>query len=167
MSIVLNIFIFLIVLTVLVLVHELGHYWSARRLGITVEEFGLGFPPRFTSIKHKGTIYSLNYLPLGGFVRLKGESDPTISDGFASKGVLKRFLVIFAGPAMNFVLAIILFSVLATATDRIDSADIVIGAVSKDSPAELAGIKKGDILTSIGGVNLDDPKDFSKAFNLE
>tara|TARA_Y100000590_G_scaffold442884_1_gene571578 strand:+ start:535 stop:1575 length:1041 start_codon:yes stop_codon:yes gene_type:complete len=167
MSVVLNIFIFLMVLTVLVLVHELGHYWSARKLGITVEEFGLGFPPRFRSVKNKGTIYSLNYLPLGGFVRLKGESDPTILDGFASKGVLQRFIVIFAGPAMNFVLAILLFSFLATATERISSADIVIGAVSKDSPAEIVGIKKGDILISIGGVNLDDPKYFSRAFNLE
>ena len=167
MSILLTIFIFLIVLTVLVLVHELGHYWSARRLGITVEEFGLGFPPRFRSIKNKGTIYSLNYLPLGGFVRLKGESDPTIPGGFASKGVLARFVVIFAGPAMNFILAIILFSFLATATDRIESADIIIEAVSKDSPAELAAIKKGDILTSIDGVYLDEPRDFSKAFDLD
>jgi regulator of sigma E protease len=100
-------------------------------------------------------------------VRLKGEDDETIQDGFASRSILQRFLVIFSGPAMNFVLAIILFSFLASVTDRIQSADIVIEAISKDSPAESVGIRAGDILTSIGGINLDEPSNFSRAFDLE
>ncbi|MFL2640730.1 MAG: RIP metalloprotease RseP [Dehalococcoidia bacterium] len=167
MSFIPTIVIFLSVLTVLVLVHELGHYFCARILGIRVEELGLGFPPRLKAIRSKGIIYSLNYLPLGGFVRLKGESDETIQDGFASRSILQRFLVIFSGPAMNFVLAIILFSFLATVTERIQSAEIVIEAISADSPAESAGMRPGDILTSIGGVNLNEPNDFSRAFDLE
>lgn len=167
MSFIPTIVIFLAVLTVLVLVHELGHYFCARILGIRVEELGLGFPPRLKAIRHKGIVYSLNYLPLGGFVRLKGESDETIRNGFASRSILQRFLVIFSGPAMNFILAIILFSFLATVTDRIQSAEIVIEAISQDSPADSAGMKTGDILTSIGGVNLNEPNDFSRAFDLE
>src|SRR3989338_11438162 len=104
---------FIVVLSLLVFVHELGHFVMAKRMGMKVEEFGFGFPPRLWGVKRGGTTYSINWIPLGGFVKIKGESgeqahDP---DSFASKSAWKRFVVLIAGVAMNLVLAAVLFSI--------------------------------------------------------
>ena len=99
----------LIVFSVIVFFHELGHFIAARRAGVKVEEFGLGIPPRAMKLgtDSKGTLYTLNWLPIGGFVKLKGEdiihaTDPT---SFASKGYWARTMILLGGVTMNFLLA--------------------------------------------------------------
>src|SRR5919202_3012010 len=98
------------VLSLLMLVHEAGHFITARLSGMTVEEFGFGFPPRIFGKEIGGVVYSLNWVPLGAFVRILGEDDPKATGSFASKGVLPRFIVLAAGSAMNFMLAVLLFA---------------------------------------------------------
>src|SRR3990167_5413317 len=102
-----TILIFIVVLGVLVFVHEFGHFITAKKAGMKVEEFGFGFPPRLWAVKRGETMYSINWIPLGGFVKIKGESgeqarDP---DSFAAKPAWKRFIVLVAGVTMNFLLA--------------------------------------------------------------
>src|SRR3989338_8854767 len=106
-----TILVFLGVLLILVLAHEFGHFITAKRMGMVVEEFAFGFPPRLASFKRKGTRYSFNLFPIGGYVKIKGEdgndSDP---DSFASKPVPARLLVLSAGVLMNLFLAWVLLS---------------------------------------------------------
>src|SRR5690606_1099607 len=99
----------------LVLVHEWGHFIMARRNGVEVEEFGLGFPPRAKVLKkHKGTIYSLNWLPLGGFVKLQGEHDIDTEPGtFGAASTPAKIKIMMAGVVMNFITAFILFTLVA------------------------------------------------------
>ena len=100
------------VLALLIFVHELGHFTTAKLFGIKVTEFGFGFPPRVFGIPFRGTIYSLNLIPLGGFVKMVGEEDPSDPVSFARHSVLKRLIVLSAGSIMNFVLPIVIFTVL-------------------------------------------------------
>jgi regulator of sigma E protease len=165
---ILTIIIFLVLLSVLILIHELGHFLAARQAGITVEEFGLGLPPRIWGKKIGDTIYSINALPFGGFVKLQGE-DPTdekrdLPDSFYVKSLPWRSVVIFAGVLMNFLLGVALFYlVLALTSFRAElplffahsfrgvdqkTAVMIIG-VEKDSPAQAAGIKPGDVILAI------------------
>ncbi|KKR85781.1 MAG: Membrane-associated zinc metalloprotease, partial [Candidatus Woesebacteria bacterium GW2011_GWB1_41_10] len=110
-----SILIFLLVLSILVLVHESGHFWVARKNGIWVEEFGFGLPPRVFGKKIGETIYSLNLFPFGGFVRLHGENnEEEIEDpkrAFLGKSKKVRFAVIIAGVVMNFLLAVFAFAI--------------------------------------------------------
>ena len=100
---------FLGVLVVLILAHELGHFVTAKASGVQVEEFGLGFPPRLVSIKRGETRYSLNAVPLGGFVKMAGEEDPKMPGSLASKSIGTRLLVLGSGSLMNFLLPLLLF----------------------------------------------------------
>ena len=88
---------FLAVLIVLVLAHECGHFFTARATGVRVEEFGIFFPPRLFSIKRGETRYSINAVPLGGFVKLAGEEDPSVAGSLAGKSTGVRILVLAAG----------------------------------------------------------------------
>lgn len=156
---------FIIVLSLLVFVHELGHFVVAKRMGMQVEEFGFGFPPRLWGVKRGETIYSINWIPLGGFVKIKGESGEHSrdSDSFASKPAWKRFVVLIAGVAMNLVLAALLFSIgymvgLPSIIDntlpgsaRIESQEITVMQVVDGSPAAEAGIIAGDVIESLDG----------------
>ena len=184
---ILTIVAFVLVLSVFVFVHELGHFGTARFFGIKSEEFGLGFPPRVLGYyKDKDgkwkfvrgnkkvedasdTIYSLNYVPLGGFVKIKGEDaidgqsiDP---DSFIAKPIWQRSIVISAGVTMNLILAVVLLSIglmfgipqsLDGLNDRavITNHKIVVAEAIKDSPAAKAGIKIGDSIESANGESI-------------
>ncbi|MGH2441625.1 MAG: site-2 protease family protein, partial [Chloroflexota bacterium] len=101
---------FLIILAVLILIHELGHFTFAKLTGVQVNEFGLGFPPRVRSWRRGSTVYSLNAIPLGGFVRMQGENGSQDEPGsFGSKAPWQRLIILAAGPAMNLSLALLLF----------------------------------------------------------
>lgn len=174
---------FVVILTILVFIHELGHFWTARRAGVKVEEFGLGIPPRMVGYR-KGkdgkkefvwgnkeiaeteteTLYSLNWLPFGGFVKLKGEDgdDTDAPDALASKRARTRALVLSAGVIMNFLFAmILLMGVFAhgfetVIDDSIDPAFISnkklqVATVLVDSPAASAGLVPGDTIATIDG----------------
>src|SRR5918999_4561935 len=99
------------ILSLLTLVHELGHFITARRAGVVVQEFGFGLPPRTFGYEYKGVIYSLNWIPFGAFVKMLGEEDPSSPGSFASKGKLTRSIILAAGSAMNFVTAVIVFAI--------------------------------------------------------
>ena len=158
--------IFIAVIGVLVLVHEWGHFVMARRVGMKVEEFGFGFPPRMFGIKKGGTIYSMNWIPFGGFVRILGEDGGQRDNpgSFGSKSISSRLKVIVAGVVMNLLFAILLLisgnffglriglfdeNMIAVARDK----KVQILQVAPESPAEKAGLQ---ILDEIVGFKLAD-----------
>ncbi|MBT5808452.1 RIP metalloprotease RseP [Candidatus Uhrbacteria bacterium] len=156
---------FIIVLSLLVFVHELGHFLMAKKMGMRVDEFGFGFPPRLFAIRKNGTDYSINWIPLGGFVKIKGESGDHKGDkdSFASKKSWQRFVVLIAGVVMNFFLAAVLLSVGfmiglpgmisedLPASARISDQAIRVMQVVEGSPAALAGVVAGDEILSVDG----------------
>src|SRR3989344_8074294 len=103
---------FIIILGLLIFVHELGHFWVAKKMGARVDEFGFGFPPRLFSVKKGETVYSINLIPLGGFVKILGEDGESKKDkySFAAKKVWQRATILLAGGTMNIVLAGALFN---------------------------------------------------------
>ena len=145
------------VLSFLLLVHELGHFIVARLVGIRVEEFGFGLPPRIWGFRRGEVIYSINAIPLGAFVRMTGENGENANDerSFGAKGKLARSAVLVAGPAMNFLAAAFLFGaafMLGTPTAALQ--DTYIYRVSPGSPAEAAGLQSGDKVVSVDGQGL-------------
>lgn len=204
-----TVIIFILVLSVLVFAHELGHFWTARRFGIRVEEFGFGFPPRavgwyknrfgrrvkvvgsrtFESLSDSeveklqpakdATIYSLNWLPVGGFVKIKGENGDgrNDEDSFASKAIWKRSVVLAAGVIMNVILAWGLFSVgymigLPQSTGELGKHAIVseeavlVAEVLPNTPAERAGLLVGDKIISVDGEKVRTEKDLQEKISL-
>lgn len=245
-------------LLILVVVHELGHFFTARALGVKVLEFGVGFPPRAFGIytgktrvlidpytqfvnlggladlrlgqkvkvyssedthgnlvariieaakpkglakgesapedpsaddfapddllKHEGKVraveadggsflladmmYSINWAPLGGFVRLAGESNPDIPRSLASKGTGTRFLVLVAGPLMNVVLPVVILAILFMIPQDTSVGRVVVSAVSDDSPAQVAGLSSGDEIIRAGGHSVENRNDLTRAINL-
>lgn len=163
-SALITVLIFLAALSILVLVHEFGHFIAARVLGVSVEEFGIGFPPRATGKVFGKTLYSINWIPLGGFVKLKGEqgearNDP---DSFASKSVWKRLVIVVAGVVMNFLFAIVILAIGFSfgipqpvrdvrAGAHIRDEKIIITSIFPQSPASLAGMRTGDVLQTVDG----------------
>ncbi len=148
---------FIALLGVLIFIHELGHFLTAKKVGIRVDRFSLGFPPNIFVKKWRGTEYCVGMIPLGGFVKMAGESPdetPTgNSDEFSSKTIFQRFMVIFAGPFMNYLLAIFLFSMLlfSWGEQTISETQAIIGQVSPDGPAAQAGMQADDIIISVDG----------------
>jgi regulator of sigma E protease len=155
----LDIVILLAILVGLVLVHELGHFVMARRAGVKVHEFGVGFPPR-AAILHRGreTVYSLNWLPIGGFVRLEGEDGESVDPrAFVNQRLRTRLGILLAGVAINFVLAWAIFTGIAMLADPV--MNVRIGSVTPGSPAATAGLVGSDIGYVPGkGVEYDDAK---------
>ena len=137
----------------MVLIHEFGHFIVARLCGIEVEEFGIGLPtPGAVKLfTWKGTRFTLNWLPLGGFVRPKGENDPNIPGGLAAASPWKRLAVLFAGPLMNLLAAVIIYSIIFNRVGVPDTTKVLIASVVKDSSAAAAGFQDGDILVSGNG----------------
>lgn len=148
---------FIFVLGILVFIHELGHFIVAKRVGIKVHRFSLGFPPYIFTKTVGETAYSIGIIPLGGFVKMAGENpdDPSTGDPreFGSKTLKERALVIFAGPFMNYILAIfLLIGVLYFGGQPIyDKDKVVVGQVSKGAPAEAAGLLEDDVIIGIDG----------------
>lgn len=148
-----TLFVFLAMLAVLVLVHELGHFLTARRLGIRVEEFGIGFPPRAkTLFVHDGVKYTLNWLPIGGFVRFGGEGESVYGVGsLAAAAPWKKILVLLAGPLMNLLLAYVIFTGLVMANGVPTQLNgIEVRDVMPNTPAATAGFQEGDLLLKLG-----------------
>jgi regulator of sigma E protease len=149
LSALITILIFLGMLAVLILAHELGHFATAKAFGVKVEEFGLGFPPRLIGFKRGETLYSLNAVPLGGFTKMAGEEDPKVERSLASKGVGTRVIVLAAGSIMNFLLPIVLFAIAFMVPHNVVSGDVVIEEVAASSPAAAAGVEAGDTVLSL------------------
>ena len=155
MSILITIAAFVVVLSFLVLIHELGHFWAARLLGIRVRELGIGFPPKLKGFTRNNIVYSLNWIPLGGFVRLEGESDTTVADGYAGKPVWARAIVLVAGSGMNILLAWFIFGALASLPmERLVDSEITVQEVIPGSPADNANLRTGDIIRAVNGEDI-------------
>src|SRR5260370_42675524 len=148
-----NILAFLPILSLMMFVHEVGHFIPARLTGITVLEFGFGLPPRLWGFKRNGVTYSINWIPFGAFVKMLGEEDPTAPGSFASKPRRIRALVLAAGSGMNFLLAVAAFSMvyIVGVPGVVPDGPVQIAEVSPDSPAATAGIQTGDVLVSFNG----------------
>jgi len=150
-------FAFIFVLGILIFIHELGHFLVAKKVGIKVHKFSLGFPPDIISKKVGDTTYCIGLIPLGGYVKMAGEDPNEVATGdageFSSKTIGQRTAVILAGPFMNYLLAIVLMiGVLYFGGRAIFDPDrIVVGSVSDDGPAIKAGLKPNDIIIAVDG----------------
>lgn len=169
----------LIVLVLLVVVHELGHAIVARRNGVEVEEFGIGFPPRAWAKKLKnGTMFTLNWLPLGGFVRLKGEHDSAKGKGtYGAATFWQKTKIVLAGVVVNWLVAALLFTILAwvglpkmvpnqfsVASDtRVETSQVTLAQVVPGSAAERTGFQQNDVITSVNGRDVQTGNDFIQA----
>jgi regulator of sigma E protease len=153
---VLAVVLFVVVLGTLVLVHELGHYLTAKRFDVRVLEFGIGFPPRAKVLRSKGeTLVTLNWLPIGGFVRLDGEDGDAAEDprSFAAKPLRVKLAILAAGVGMNIAVAFILFFGIALLATPVQEARI--GSVDAGSPAAAVGLVSGDVLEAVNGERFD------------
>ena len=138
------------VLGFLVLIHELGHFITAKYFRIAVTEFGIGFPPRLFGVRIGETLYSVNAIPLGGFVKMVGEEDPEHPRSFANQSIIKRVVVLCSGSLMNLLFPIIVFSLIFALPHKVWSGSIAVTGVAPKSPAALAGLKPGDTILKIG-----------------
>jgi len=149
---IITIVLFVGILGILVVIHELGHFVTARLANVRVLEFGVGFPPRAKVLRSKGeTIYTLNWLPIGGFVKLEGEDGDGADDprSFAAQRWITKMLILVAGVGMNVVLAFAIFTGIALIGDP--TIGVRVGAVQDGSPAAQVGIQAGDSVVSIDG----------------
>ena len=169
--------IFILAFGGMVIVHELGHFIAARLVKVEVEEFGIGFPTpgAITMFTWQGTRFTFNWLPIGGFVRPKGENDPNVEGGLAASAPWKRLFVLSAGPIMNLIAAVIVISIIISQMGGIISSPpvdatgpqrILITEVVPNSPAETAGLQMGDVMLTADGKKLnttDEASDYIKA----
>ncbi|MDQ3068728.1 MAG: RIP metalloprotease RseP [Acidobacteriota bacterium] len=158
---IISILAFLFVLGIVVFVHELGHFLAARRIGVRVITFSLGFGPKLLKVQRGDTEYAISAIPLGGYVKMAGEQPDDArtgeSDEFLSKSKWQRFQVLVAGPIMNIILAIVVLAAVLyreTPVPVYTEAQPFVGAVAENSPAARAGIQRGDRIARIGGVDV-------------
>jgi regulator of sigma E protease len=161
---------FLFVLGVLIFVHELGHFLMARRIGVKVLTFSLGFGPKLLNVKRGDTEYCISAIPLGGYVKMAGENPEDnrtgASDEFLSKGKWQRFQVLVMGPVMNLVLAIVVMAVVlyqGAPAAKFEQEPVVVGNFSGDSVAQKAGLRIGDRVVTIDGKPVENWDEFSMA----
>jgi len=165
----LTIIVFVLILGLLVFVHELGHFVAARKNGVKVEEFGFGFPPRIFGIKKGETIYSINWIPLGGFVKIKGEDgeNKEDEDSFSHKKIWRRAVILAAGVFMNFVLAAVLLSIGfmvglpqvingENSYAKVRDARVQVVQILEGTPAAEADVLVGDTILEIDGRKVED-----------
>ena len=161
---------FLFVLGVLIFVHELGHFLMARRIGIRVLTFSLGFGPKLVSVKRGGTEYCISAIPLGGYVKMAGENPEDTrtgaSDEFLSKGKWQRFQVLVMGPVMNLLLAVVVMAVVLYQGAQVPAyaqQSVVIGSFADKSVGAEAGLKVGDRVMTVDGKPVDNWDQFASA----
>jgi regulator of sigma E protease len=157
---------FVLILVALIIVHELGHFFTAKLFGIQVLEAGLGYPPKAWGKKIGETEYTLNWLPFGGFVRLLGEEDPSDPRSLAAKPRWMRLIVLAAGSAMNLMLPILLFAIAFTIPQEIGTGGVTINSVAPDSPAENAGLEAEDVILTVAGREIENIDDLSRAIQV-
>jgi len=168
-----SLLLFIFIISFLVLIHELGHFMAAKKIGVKVDEFGLGLPPKILGKKYKGTEFTLNFLPFGGFVRLKGEEEHNSdSDSFESKGVYQRAFVVVAGVLMNLILAIGIYQVTLHLRDyksdffpvlgdikpyfgKFEVTSGLISGVTEESKIDKSLLTGGDYIYSINGTKVN------------
>jgi regulator of sigma E protease len=153
---------FLFVLGVLIFVHELGHFLAARRLGVRVLTFSLGFGPKLLKFTRGDTEYAISAIPLGGYVKMAGENPEDARSGspdeFLSRTKWERFQVLIAGPAMNIILAVVVMAVVLAQGAQVPAYQDeppVVGAVTPGSPAEGVGIRPGDRILTVAGSEVE------------
>jgi regulator of sigma E protease len=169
----LTILAFVIVLGVIIFVNELGHFIAAKLVGIRVETFSLGFPPKMVSKKVGDTEYVIAWIPLGGYVKMAGMVDESMEDKpltgapweFMSKTFLQKVFVITAGVIMNFLLGIAVYFALTLSIGVADISQPVVGAVEKGFPAAQVGIQKGDQIVTIAGDSVATWQDLTKVIH--
>jgi regulator of sigma E protease len=165
---------FIFGIAVLILVHEIGHFIAARLLKVKVDEFGVGLPPRFIGTAHdtsgrrrwfgvvqpndinpNETVLSLNWIPLGGFVRPRGENDPSIPGGLAAASPWVRLGVIFAGPLMNLLVGIVLGALLFYSMGERIPEKVLVSYIAPGSPAAAADLRQGDLFLAVNSQKID------------
>jgi regulator of sigma E protease len=157
----------IVVLSVLVLVHELGHFITAKATHCYVEEFGIGFPPRIWGKKIGETTYSINLIPFGGFNKISGEVDPAAPRALAARSHRVRALVISGGIIFNLLFPFLLLSVAYMVPHNIIQGQVAVKEVTANSPAETAGILVGDTILSIDGKTVTSIGDISRNVQLK
>src|SRR4051794_32681468 len=155
---ILTVLAFLFVLGVLIFVHELGHFLMARRIGVRVLTFSLGFGPKLINVKRGDTEYCVSAIPLGGYVKMAGENPEDTRTGapdeYLSKGKWQRFQVLIMGPVMNIVLALVVMAVVFYQGAQVplyEKQPAVIGSFAPDSVGQKAGLQIGDRIVALGG----------------
>ncbi len=155
------------ILAVLVTVHEFGHFFAARHFGVAVEEFGIGLPPRIVGRKWKGTLWSLNAIPLGGFARMKDENTSgDATDSFQTKPAYARAIILIAGIVFNFIFAAFIFAFIfavhgvPSGTER-----VFVGGVVAGTPAQQAGWQSGDRIVRVDGREITSSQTLSDTIN--
>ncbi|MDO8562878.1 MAG: M50 family metallopeptidase [Candidatus Limnocylindria bacterium] len=153
--------VFLLMFSLLIAVHEFGHYLTARLLGMRVLEFAFGFPPRAFGIRHGGIDYTVNWIPFGGFVRILGQDDfalkpeeQTEGDAFTARPWWAQAIVLAAGVAMNFLLAIVVLTAAFALGTPGPTGEVRVAEIAAGAPADRAGLRVGDVVTSVDGSRL-------------
>lgn len=166
MGVFITILVYLLIMIVLVMAHELGHFLTAKAFGVGVEEFGIGFPPRLWGKKHGETVYSINAVPLGGFVKLAGEEDPKVDRSLAGKPRWARIIVLSAGAIMNLLVPIIFVTAAFMIPHTIVKEPAIVGSVSPGSPAAVSGIQPGDVILKIDNQAMTNTNDVYRQVQL-
>lgn len=159
---------FLITLSFIILVHEMGHFLMARAVGVKVERFSLGFGPCLARFTRKGTEYAISLFPFGGYVKMAGESaeeSPKQPWEYRARSVGERMAIVFAGPFINYAVGFLLFFLIFLWGAPILSATV--GEVLKGYPAEAAGLRKGDRILKVNGKSMEDWEEVTQAIRRE
>lgn len=154
-NVVVTILEFVLAFSLLAFFHEFGHFLFAKLFKIEVEEFGFGYPPRMVKLfKIKETLFSLNWIPFGAFVKPKGENDPNVEGGMAAAKSWKRLLVLLGGPIMNILVGVLIFSIIFSSIGAPDTSKVQVIQVNASSPAQTAGMQVNDIIQSVDGTHV-------------